>query len=443
MDASILYGRQVVLPAEKLAGLTQIKASPALKVTAKEIVCQRCGQKTPLKLASLAKDRGYYCPNCILLGRLTSNDTLYHLPEPHHFTVPTQILTWQGNLSKHQQACSDQLQEVANRGGNHLMWAVTGAGKTEMLFKTIEQALAKKQRVAIASPRVDVCNELFPRLQAAFNNTELILLHGHQHSPYRYTQLVVATTHQLLRFYHAFDLLIIDEVDAFPFVDDQGLHYASRQALIPGGTLVYLTATPSRELLHAVRRKEFTVSYLPLRFHGHLLPEVKVVLINNLKVQLSQGILDKRIKKILLKWQAQGYQFLVFVPRIALLMPVYRALKQILAPNLKGQTVYAGDEARIEKVAKMRAKEYRYLITTTILERGVTFPCINLLILNADDANFSVAALVQIAGRAGRNIKRPTGDVYFFCQDYTRTVRAACKQIKFLNRKGRRLQKND
>ena len=43
---------------------------------------------------------------------------------------------------------------------------------------------------------------------------EIALLHG-ESEPYFRTPLVVATTHQLLKFYHAFDLLIVDEVDAF------------------------------------------------------------------------------------------------------------------------------------------------------------------------------------------------------------------------------------
>ncbi len=46
---------------------------------------------------------------------------------------------------------------------------------------------------------------------------KIALLHG-ESEPYFRTPLVVATTHQLLKFYHAFDLLIVDEVDAFPYV---------------------------------------------------------------------------------------------------------------------------------------------------------------------------------------------------------------------------------
>lgn len=72
--------------------------------------------------------------------------------------------------------------------------------------------------------------------------------------PYRYAQLTVCTTHQLLRFYHAFDNLIIDEVDAFPFAANDALLFASRQAVKEDGGCLYLTATPGRVLLRRVKR---------------------------------------------------------------------------------------------------------------------------------------------------------------------------------------------
>ncbi len=61
----------------------------------------------------------------------------------------------------------------------------------------------------------------------------------------------------------------------------------------------------------------------------------------------------------------------------------------------------------------MRNEELDFLITTTILERGVTFPGIDVIVLKADDEIFSAAALVQIAGRVGRNSDRPTAGSYF------------------------------
>ena len=50
-------------------------------------------------------------------------------------------------------------------------------------------------------PRIDVCLELYKRLQNDFA-CEIALLHG-ESEPYFRTPLVVATTHQLLKFYQA------------------------------------------------------------------------------------------------------------------------------------------------------------------------------------------------------------------------------------------------
>ena len=85
----------------------------------------------------------------------------------------------------------------------------------------------------------------------------------------------------------------------------------------------------------------------------------------------------------------------------------------------------------------MRDGEIQYLMTTTILERGVTFPGIDVLILGADDKVFSENALVQIAGRVGRSVTRPYGLVLAYVQHINLKVLAAQKQIMTMNRRGR------
>ncbi|KLD56782.1 hypothetical protein WP50_38450, partial [Lactiplantibacillus plantarum] len=69
-------------------------------------------------------------------------------------------------------------------------------------------------RVAIASPRVDVCLELAPLLQAAFADVQIAVLYGRNPAPYHYSKLRMCTTPQLVSCAQAFVLLIIDEVDA-------------------------------------------------------------------------------------------------------------------------------------------------------------------------------------------------------------------------------------
>lgn len=81
----------------------------------------------------------------------------------------------------------------------------------------------------------------------------------------------------------------------------------------------------------------------------------------------------------------------------------------------------------------MRNGELDFLVTTTILERGVTFENIDVIIWRADHQVYTEAALVQISGRAGRSKKYPTGNVTFFHMGWTRAMKKALKQIKQMN----------
>jgi len=93
----------------------------------------------------------------------------------------------------------------------------TGAGKTEMLFPLIEDAIWRGESVLIATPRKDVVKELEPRLRKAFPHAPPVALYGGSEAKWESGPVMLATTHQLLRFRHFFDLVVIDELDAFPY----------------------------------------------------------------------------------------------------------------------------------------------------------------------------------------------------------------------------------
>ena len=307
-----------------------------------------------------------------------------------------------------------------------------------MLFLGLADALKRGDRIAVASPRVDVCIELFPRFQAAFAHTPMVLLHGQQTEPYQYCQFTVCTTHQLLRFYHAFDVLVVDEVDAFPFAQNKQLAVAVEQAMKVHGACLYLTATPSTELMHLVNQHQLSMSYLPLRFHGHLLPEIHCRRTWHWREGLRHQQLPVSLQLAIQTRLNRHQRFLLFVPHVAQLPAVATAVRRF-APKAVFEMVHAADEDRVKKVAKMRAQTLDLLITTTILERGVTFPDIDVLVLGADDPVFSTAALVQIAGRAGRSAMAPNGQVIYWIEQTTLVLQRAIKQIQLVNRKGRRL----
>ncbi|MGR5963386.1 helicase-related protein [Bacillus cereus] len=82
--------------------------------------------------------------------------------------------------------------------------------------------------------------------------------------------------------------------------------------------------------------------------------------------------------------------------------------------NNRIEGVHAEDPGRKEKVAAFRKGEIPLLVTTTILERGVTVKNLQVAVLGAEEEIFSESALVQIAGRAGRSFEAPYGEVIYF-----------------------------
>ncbi|MBB1080365.1 DEAD/DEAH box helicase family protein [Limosilactobacillus sp. STM2_1] len=437
MDISYYYGRQVL--ASRFAPVPAgIQVLPTIGVGLRNIRCNRCNQLTAREEAALPRNE-FYCPHCINLGRVSTLNKFYHVPEPNQFAKNDQpTLTWHGKLSPLQAHASSIIAQRMASHEQQLLWAVTGAGKTEMMFAGIAAALQRGERVGIASPRVDVCLELFPRLRAAFANCDIALLHGRQELPYHYAQLTICTTHQLLRFYHAFDNLIIDEVDAFPYAANESLLYATNHAIKEDGGCLYLTATPGDTLLRAVKQHRLAVSYLPLRYHGYLLPPIKVQLAfwrQHLKHHQLPRICVQAMRASL----AHQHRFLLFVPHVADLPLIYTAIQSYF-PRHHFTTVHANDPDRLIKVQRMRDGKYDFLITTSILERGVTFPEIDVYVLGADEGVFTSSALVQIAGRAGRAQSRPTGNVILWVSSNCRQVHQAVQQVNYMNKKGQQIK---
>lgn len=376
-----------------------------------------------------------YCRSCIMMGKSQTCSKLVVWTGPSVvFPKMNQYLNWKGELSDGQRVASDRVVEAVQQNTECLTWAVCGAGKTEVLFKGIAIALAKGNRVCIATPRTDVVLELVPRLKRAFPHTTIAGLFGGSDDKSVCAQLIISTTHQLLRYYKAFDTLIIDEVDAFPFSVDRTLQYAVQKSRKEQSSLIYLTATPSNDMKKAMNAKILPFVTIPARFHRHSIPVPQLTWCGNWRKSFSKGNIPPPVLNWFLQKLQNNIPFLIFFPNINL-MNQYVALfqnhyKEIVA-------VYAEDAERKEKVSKLREGIILGLLTTTILERGITIPRLDVAVVGAEEAIFTESALVQIAGRVGRSAAHPSGDVVFFHYGKTRDMLRAVKQIQNMNKEAR------
>ena len=432
---------QVKFQSQRDATLEQMgEVLPGFNKGNGKIVCNRCGNQNVEEFAVgpciICQKNCHYCLRCLNMGKVKECCVLVAIEEKTPAFSPHSVqLYYKHQMSKEQEKLSQELVKVTDK--EHLVWAVTGAGKTEMIFELMKSVLEEGGRVGLAAPRIDVCNELAPRIKEAFPLEEVTVLHGLTDESYKRTPITIATTHQMLRFYYAFDVLMIDELDAFPYSNSDMLQFAVHRAVKPTGRLVFMTATPSKLELYKIQHHQLSYSLLPARFHRHPLV---VPLFKELR-NWDRALEKKKIPQELYLWMKKRLDektpFLVFVSTISQIPTVEEMMRRAF-PNGRFSSVSSQEEQPQERIQQMRDGKLDFLITTTILERGVTFYGIDVAVTEAQEEIFTREVLVQIAGRVGRSVDHPGGEVVYFYEGMSRAMKQAKKEIESLNEEARK-----
>jgi late competence protein required for DNA uptake (superfamily II DNA/RNA helicase) len=236
----------------------------------------------------------------------------------------------------------------------------------------------------------------------------------------------------LIRFYQGFDLVILDELDAYPYHNNPMLEFAAQKACKSNGRFIFMSATPPIRLQKQAKRNTLPHVKVPVRFHQYPLPVPQLLYIPPLRRWVEKRQIPAKLLHRLEQSLGRGAQLFVFVSqirhveRLVLLLRTYFQDKVI-------QGTHSQDVERSEKIVEFRQTQINILVTTTILERGITVAKTDVFVLDADAALFDEASLVQMAGRAGRSKDDPNGKVYFAGYHKTKAQDIAIKQIKRMN----------
>ena len=368
--------------------------------------CPICGNSDSFSIGYL--NGKPYCRRCI---SFKGEEAKYISSKPKTATI---FLSY--DLSDEQKELSDRLVSNFDNGINSLVYAVCGSGKTEICLSLIEHCITKGLKVGFAVPRRSVCYELYCRFRNIFRRNKVVSVYGGHHRDIE-GDIVCLTTHQLFRYPNYFDLLIMDEIDAFPFKGDQILQNMFERSI--KGNYVLLTATPTDELLKEFSKPGKDLLKLFVRFHHNPLPVPKVVLCNDFNIHYK---LIKQLKAFL----EENKQVFIFVPTIDESIKLSRVLKLFFH---KGTYVNSKRDDNEEIIEDFREKKYQYLVTTAVLERGITMKDLQVIVFRADSDIYDDHALVQIAGRVGRKKDAPKGEVIFIGKNKTKHMERAISDI--------------
>lgn len=374
--------------------------------------CKRCGNKDPTYFYFGSK--GYYCRKCVGFKRILLEEELNKLDYDiskdageYHFDYP---------LTKYQQKASIETLNTLKEGKDVLLHCVCGAGKTEIVVKSISSYLSRGLKVCYAISRREVVIELAFRFKKMFVNNNVVAVYGDHHKELT-GDLIVCTTHQLFRYYKTFDLLVLDEVDAFPLSGNETLMNIALNAC--SGNIIYSTATLNSFLSKYLEKRKYQEVSLFIRPSLKPLIEPKVIYNFNIVNYILLFALMKKMTN----------QCIIFVSSKRLTYLLYKVFKKFFNCTY----VYSDLDNRNENIIKFKNKEYQFIISTTVLERGITIKDVNVIIIYDRKNAFDKSSLIQMTGRVGRNYKNPTGYAYILSSSINKEVKECINEIKEAN----------
>ena len=225
-----------------------------------------------------------------------------------------------------QQNAINAISAAAGGFSVHLLYGVTGSGKTEVYLQSIASCLTRGEQALILLPEIALTPQTLSRFESRFA-APVVTLHSGMGDAERdrawaaarqgSAAIILGTRSAVFVPLKKLGLLIIDEEHDAAFVQQDGLRYSARDVAIKRGQLeqcpvVLGSATPSLESWHNAERGRYRRHTLPCRAGSGVLPRQQLIDVSGL--ELSAGLSPELVRRIDSTLQA-GHQVMVFLNR--------------------------------------------------------------------------------------------------------------------------------
>jgi primosomal protein N' (replication factor Y) len=200
------------------------------------------------------------------------------------------------SLTRHQRIALDAIAAKLDSGfSTHLLFGVTGSGKTEVYIRLIEEVLTRGKASLMLVPEISLTPQTGGRLIGRFPKHHVAVLHSGLTAAQRHQQwsmvasgearIVLGARSAVFAPFlpGALGLIIVDEEHDGSYKQDQAPRYHGRDVAVRRGQLeqcpvVLGSATPALESWHnATARHSYELHRLPERVPGLRLPKVEIV----------------------------------------------------------------------------------------------------------------------------------------------------------------------
>lgn len=313
-----------------------------------------------------------------------------------------------------QQEAFEKVKNTLKTNCTHLIYGVTGSGKTLVYINLIKEALKLNKTALILVPEISLTTQIINQFYNYFGN-DVAILHsalsiGEKHDEYlkilkKEVHVVVGTRSAIFAPLENIGIIVIDEEHSDTYKQDNNPRYdakdmATYRSKYNSCPLVLGSATPSLPSMARALKKIFNLITMPKRVNEGLLPTVKIVDMNEemkkrnpiLSEELKNEIGNKLIKQeqIILLLNRRGYAtfincsncgYIYKCPHCEISL-TYHKSSNSLRCHYCGYTVF-----KDEKCPNCKEKDLNYLgLGTEKLETELkkTFPNAKIVRMDAD-----------------------------------------------------------
>lgn len=232
-------------------------------------------------------------------------------------------------LNTEQQKAFDDISAEFGKGCRHLIYGVTGSGKTQIYIRLAQKAVSEGRSVLFLVPEIALTFQIVRKLYSCFGDN-LAVLHSELTDAERFDTLyqiyrgdkkvVVGTRSALFAPVSDLGLIILDEEQEGAYKSEMNPKYDAREVAYElakkySCPLVYGSATPSFEAFMQAKNGITGMSLLEKRYNKKPLPQVITVDMRNELCLINGSILSNRMMTELGENLRRGEQSVLFMNR--------------------------------------------------------------------------------------------------------------------------------
>ena len=319
MRVSVPFGRRKMTGFTVAVGVDPGETDFEIKSIERIIDKQPIYGESEIELARWVADM-YYCTEGEALSTmLPGGKRESKIPAFEEFSMPP---VHEITLSEEQQHAIEGI--LAEKGGIHYLYGITGSGKTEVFLRTAAAVIEGGGGVIYLVPEISLTHQLTDEVRARFGSGVAVLhsaltpsqkLVEWQRIRSGEARFVIGARSAVFAPVPGLGLLIIDEEHEGAYKSGSKPRYHARQIAMhraseTGARLIMGSATPSLEAWHLVKSGRISGFTLGKRLSGGAVPDIELI-----DMKKYSSCISKPLETAIRETAAEGRQTILFLNR--------------------------------------------------------------------------------------------------------------------------------